>query len=203
MKDHFRKILLFSILSLSYIGLSGQGRAEPVFSLEWGGSVSLLEAYHRNYIADEGYRVDEKGTVSSLRSNGQVILKAGVRFFDHYTVALNSGLMGIRQKRNVIPISARFTYNFDSYSKNGLLTFLEAGMIYPNVSYVSYLGQGGAGYRIRLSNKFSLDLQLSLRVCGDERRIYDPDTGEMINVWNIRKNSSTFLATVYSVSINF
>lgn len=205
MKNTSRKLLIFCILSLMHFTASGQGRAhlEPVFGVEWGGALTLAEYYHWNYIAGEGNRVDEKGNIYSFKSTGVLMAKAGVRFYDHYTATLNSGIIGIRQQRSAVPITARFTYSFHPYDTNGWICYLEGGAVYPNRYYANFIAESGAGYRLNLSHRFSLDFTVSLRVCGDERQITDPETGNEVDVWNIRKNNSLFHAACYKIALNF
>lgn len=180
-----------------------KARMEPVFGVEWGGATTILERYHRNFMAEAGYRVDEKGSVMSLKTTGSLTAKAGIRFNEHYTATVNTGIMGVRQQRSAVPITARFSYNFKNYEQNGLMCFLEAGAIYPNRYYANFITESGVGYRIGLSHRFSLDFMLTFRVCADERKITDPDTGADVDIWNIKKNNSTFFATGYKIGINF
>lgn len=207
MRNSIRKILIFNVLILLCSNIGAQTSQwlgdHLIFGVEWGYSSTFINQYHRNFLASEGNRVDEKGVDLIYKGNGILTAGVGVRFAEKYTFELRSGYIGIRHARHCVPVTGRFTYNFKGYESNGWLTYAEGGIISPHVGYATYTAQIGTGYRVALSRRMSADFTIAARMCGDQPSITDPETGTILPTWNVRTNFSNLGALTFCFGLNF
>lgn len=182
-----------------------QGSVRFKYGVEWGYNATFLDKYHYDYIeAVDGFRVDERDTRLFLYSNGNVLAKAGLEFGDHCSAFILAGYEGIRQDTRIFPVTLRGTYHLAPLSSDGVMTFIEGGAgFHPDFGMRCVIGKAGAGYRIKLSRKGSLDMLAAIQICGDHPPIYDREISGKVPAELVRTSDSMYGALVMSMSISF
>ena len=173
-----------------------------VFGAEWGYTSSLFNIYHNNYLSPEGIRVDEKGVNFDYYSNGHVLAGVGYAFARKYEVGAYLGFIGVAQERRLVPLSLRATYYFDSYLSDGLFCYLDGGPAFGENQNVTLIGKIGGGYRVKLSNRFSLDFLLSFHICSDHPKIFNSDD-QQITGDDLRRNDATYGGLNFTLALRF
>lgn len=208
-----RKTALISIVAIlclmtgkAYAGdLSKKPDLALKYGVEWGYTATFFDYYHSNYFdPDVGYRIDNIETQFYLYSNAHVAAKIGVEFCRHYAVTLLAGYAGIKQDRRIFPVTVRAAFFPVSVSEDGWQFFGEggAGLHHSSEPY-SILGKLGAGYRIKLSRKSSLDFLSYLRLSTDHPGIYSMDIAGHIPEELVRRSDGLYGSLNFSISLNF
>lgn len=206
-----RKFLTVTALLLSGMTLASaacperKGSARVSFGAEWGYTVSVSNTYRMNYIhPQDGFRVDREGTDLYLSSNAFADIFTGLEFHRHYGVSLHAGLAGIRQSRQIVPVSLRETYFFNAFDSDGVMAYIEEGVgFHTNGERQSYLMKIGTGYRIALGSHESLDFGLAFRAVTDHPPVYDSDLKDYIPDEFMRRSDALYTSINISVSVSF
>ena len=145
------------------------------FGAEWSGTATFFSWHHFNYFSPEGYRYDEKGKDTGIMFNGEGLLHVGYDINDRWNLAFYTGLTGISNIHNAIPLSFRATRMFGS-NKYGdrWLAFADAGTGFSLKEQIQeiYSVKLGSGYRFALSPDSKLDLLLAVRCTYTHPEIY-------------------------------
>lgn len=181
------------------------GRPEIKYGVEWGYTATFLNAAKYNYVdPTDGYRVDESNVDFYLYSNAHVAANVGVYFGDHFCTALYAGYEGIKQEKRIFPITVRASYYLKDYRSDGIFCFLEGGTgIHPNDKFFSTIGRIGAGQRLSLSSRGSLDILVSLKITTDRPEIANIHTGYPVPEHYIRFSSAVYGAATVGIALNF
>lgn len=196
-----------AIFFLALVSLLDCRAASPDFSfgVEWGYSISLLKAHHINYLDADGSRVSEQDVTTRSYSNANVLASVGLNLGDKTNISICSGYMGVEDNVRVIPALLRVSFAPRGLKSSGFVASIEggAGM---NVLYndqILGLGGIGAGYRIGLSGKFSIDLKMYLRASYDHPNIYDPTYYGFVPKDRITINQAGYGSAGITVMVNF
>ena len=173
-----------------------------VCGVEWGYTSSLFNIYHNNYLSPEGIRVDDKGFDFDYSSNGHVLAGVSYAFARRYEAGIYLGFIGVAQDRRLAPVSLRATYYFDSYLSDGLFCYLDAGPAFGKNQPVTLIGKLGGGYRMKLSDHFSLDFILSFHVCSDHPNLFYSDDRQITGD-DLRRNDATYGGLNFSLALRF
>ena len=173
-----------------------------VFGVEWGYTSSLFNVYHNNYLSPEGIRVDDKGVDFHYYSNGHIQAGASYAFARKFEVGAYLGFIGVSQERRLVPITLRSTYYFDSYLSDGFFCYLDGGPALGENQNVTLIGKIGGGYRVKLSNRFSLDFLLSFHICSDHPKIFNSDD-QQITGDDLRRNDATYGGLNFTLALRF
>ena len=162
--------ILLLALSVSITGAAQENTARAIdrirFSCEWGYVQTIYHDYHFNILSEEGYRINESFYGFSPHPNGLLLLGAGfVVPAEKLMISIHGGYSGIHEGNRVIPALLRVSFFPRTIQDDGMFYYAQAGAGFhlpagfkTRVSLMSGLG---AGYRIALSERFSLDLILT------------------------------------------
>ena len=162
--------ILLLALSVSITGAAQENTARAIdrirFSCEWGYVQTIYHDYHFNILSEEGYRINESFYGFSPHPNGLLLLGAGfVVPAEKLMISIHGGYSGIHEGNRVIPALLRISFFPRTIQDDGMFYYAQAGAgfhlpagLKTRVSLMSGLG---AGYRIALSERFSLDLILT------------------------------------------
>ena len=175
--------------------------------VEWGCSERFFNAFHYNYISDEGYRVDEEGAAISTSFNGSVYAVATTPVSERISVGLAGGYTGVGMGERMFPLMARMNYHrFDCYS-DGLFHTIDAGIAFRepdnHVHKVAGVIRVGSGYHCILGAECSVDIRLMIRTVFDSPHLDNPETGGYIEERNIRRNNAAYCALELTLGVNF
>ena len=162
--------ILLLALCVSITGAAQENTARAIdrirFSCEWGYVQTIYHDYHFNILSEEGYRINESFYGFSPHPNGLLLLGAGfVVPAEKLMISIHGGYSGIHEGNRVIPALLRVSFFPRTIQDDGMFYYAQAGAGFhlpagfkTRVSLISGLG---AGYRIALSERFSLDLILT------------------------------------------
>lgn len=205
-----RKILL--ALSVTILSLTAQARS-PLFryGLEWGFAPMVYETHHLNYIAGEGYRVDDNDSGASFAANATLLAGFGINLSDHVSMGVYAGYTGLSDENRVLPLSLRATWFPKGVTSDGFLCYADVGTgfhvhisdrIEPDRTPAKTAGIG-AGYHFALTRSIGLDLQMGFREAFDHALILDPDGSGYISGRDIRRNNAAYSALNMSIALTF
>lgn len=198
-------IIIFVML-LTSIGLKAQTEPVPrfTFGAEWGYIATFYSGYHFNFFAPEGYRADPRHQEFTYISNGEVYLHAGYNLNEKYNLSLYLGFSAIGEYHHSIPVSVRLTRY---YKTNNLgdrwfgFIDLGSGVSIKKEPDMMLSGKIGAGYRLSLSRRTSLDFIAGLRTVLTHPDIYY--YGTLIPQDKINRNNAYMSALSLSMSLTF
>lgn len=198
-------IIIFVML-LTSIGLKAQTEPVPrfTFGAEWGYIATFYSGYHFNFFAPEGYRADPRHQEFTYISNGEAYLHAGYNLNEKYNLSLYLGFSAIGEYHHSIPVSVRLTRY---YKTNNLgdrwfgFIDLGSGVSIKKEPDMMLSGKIGAGYRMSLSRRTSLDFIAGLRTVLTHPDIYY--YGTLIPQDKINRNNAYMSALSLSISLTF
>ena len=207
-----RKFTLILILALT-LPFSAARAQEPKvfdrirFSCEWGYIQTLFRDYHYNILSVEGYRIDESFSGFSPYPNGLLLLGAGyVTPGELMMISLHGGYSGIYKSNRIIPALLRVSFYPKKIQNDGMFYYAQAGAGFhlpagftTRVSVISGLG---AGYRIALTPRCSIDLMLSASAAFSKPPIPNPDGPGYVAEQNIRTNKAGYGALSLTIAVN-
>ena len=202
-----RLFTLVLALALALPCLAGGASGRFRSGIEWGANFSFWQFYHFNYISDAGARVDSQDSHFTNYINGTLRAHAGVLLSPAWELDLVSGYVGLWDDRAVVPVNLRLAfYRGGCDLDGGLRLFLEGGPLIGRAKgdAVSWLVREGAGRRIMLSDRLSMDLILSLQQSIDHPggSVFDPGHGIYIPEGNALRSNTSYCALCFSVALN-
>lgn len=207
MRSKLRYLLLSVLILLSGVLCPAQEQPRLLrYGVEWGASTTIATYYHYNYLDNMiGYRIDDSGMDYDRFGNAFVTAYCGLDVSRRIGVSLRSGLTGIQRGRRIVPLTVRGSWYPHGTDADGLFALVEAGLGFPDFFDakpvpLSFLG---GGYRYRLGDGMSVDVQLSWRGALDHPEIWDEQERHYILPQNIRRNDAWHSALVLSVALNF
>lgn len=136
------------------------------FGAEWSYVAYVFSAYHYNYFSPEGYRYNSRGTATSFVSNGEALFHVGYNVTGNWNLAIYTGITGISDFHNAIPLSFRATRLLKPKTNGDRwFTYAEAGSgisLKKQMQEIATLKLGG-GYRVSLSRDTKLDFNAAIR----------------------------------------
>ncbi len=172
--------------------------------LEWGGSFTVLNHYHYNYLDDAvGFRINEEAVRGMFNLNGYFAGYAGMDVAKELNLSLLLGYESIYDGREVMPLSIRLNWYPSGCHSDGLLFFADTGSGIRKSDSMVKRAQIGTGYRLSLSDYSSLDLRLGIRICHDNPDVWDPVEEEYISRRNILRNDAHYFALNFGLVIEF
>lgn len=177
------------------------------FSCEWGYAQSLYRDYHYNIFSEEGYRINESYYGIDPAPNGVLLVGAGfVIPGEHMIVSIHSGYSGIHKGNRIIPALLRFSLYPAGTGNDGVFYYAQAGSGFhvPSTlkTRVSLLSGFGAGYRLSLTGRCSMDFILSAMTAFGKPPIPNPDGPGYVAEENIRTNKAFFGAIALTIAVN-
>ena len=178
------------------------------FSCEWGYIQSLYRAYHYNIFSEEGYRIDERWSGFDLHPNASALLGVGILAFkERFMFSVYGGFGGIHENRRIVPLLLRLSFFPKTATNDGIFYFAQggAGIHYPVTlnRQTSVIAGMGAGYRISLTEKTSIDFLISIKGAYSKPLIPNPDReGSYVSEENIRSNHAGYGALSFSIAVN-
>ncbi len=186
-----------------------QGRDFPrfTFGAEGAYAMSLLNFYHRNYIASEGDRINLKGVKVGFSDSGQILVHAGVNISAKFNLSLESGYCGIYGGERMVPLSLKGTWlSGKNPLKNRWLAFAAAGcgvVTSGNAGDFSGIARIGGGYRVSLNRFAKLDFIAALQCAYIHPETYRTDRGESISGDALRRNEVYVGALTFGIGLTF
>ena len=203
-----RKLLsiLLLTLSVSITGAAQENTARAIdrirFSCEWGYVQTIYHDYHFNILSEEGYRINESFYGFSPHPNGLLLLGAGfVVPAEKLMISIHGGYSGIHEGNRVIPALLRRTIQDDGmfyYAQAGAGFHLPAGL----KTRVSLMSGLGAGYRIALSERFSIDLILTAMAAFSHPPVPNPEGPGFVTDQNVRTSDAHYGALSLTIAVN-
>ena len=198
-------IIIFVML-LTSIGLKAQTEPVPrfTFGAEWGYVRVFYSGYHHNFFSPEGYRADPREYGFNTISNVEGYVHGGYNLSDKYNISLYMGLTALMKYHHAIPVSVRVTRY---YKTNNLgdrwfgFIDLGSGVSIKKEPDMMLSGKIGAGYRLSLSRRTSLDFIAGLRTVLTHPDIYY--YGTLIPQDKINRNNAYMSALSLSISLTF
>lgn len=182
----------------------GETYPKFTFGLEWGYIASLTTIYHYNFYAPEGFRVDEQGIISGVRSNADMYLNVGWNISSLWNVSLYVGYAGVGDLHNILPISVRGTRYFGSDPMDDRwFIFADAGLgicLKTPVQEISAVKIGG-GYQLALSRDTKLNFLISARSTYTHPSIYFD--GSRIPMSRTNRNNAVICALSAGIGLSF
>lgn len=208
-----RKLLsiLLLALSVSITGAAQDNTARAIdrirFSCEWGYVQTIYHDYHFNILSEEGYRINESFYGFSPHPNGLLLLGAGfVVPAEKLMISIHGGYSGIHEGNRVIPALLRVSFFPRTIQDDGMFYYAQSGAgfhlpagLKTRVSLMSGLG---AGYRIALSERFSLDLILTAMAAFSHPPVPNPEGPGFVAEQNVRTSDAHYGALSLTIAVN-
>jgi len=189
----------FAILALLLCSIAICRAGNPrkvVFGTEWGYSPTLFSSH--KYVYKDNYGTTVSDTDAGFHYDGDVffLARAGIRLGNRSELLMQSGLMGIVDRRKCIPVLLRYSYAFEGMERDGAILYADGGIGLPlsrpnNIP--AFIGRIGSGYRLLLARGTSLDFTAGVRAYVDHP----------CDKSSVRKNESFNLGASLGVSLNF
>lgn len=201
-----KKTLIIFLILLSFSHLTeGRGSYPRItFGAEWSYIATYFSGFHYNYFRPDGYRLNEKGSIIGLDSNGEALLHAGYNFNEKWNMSLYTGLTGMTNIHSAIPVTLRVTRFFgDDPLKDRVFAFIDAGSgigLKKQVQEI-FCGKIGGGYRISLSRNTKIDFHLSARCSYTHPQIYFEH--EPISMRWTNRNQALLLSVSAGIGLTF
>lgn len=197
-----KRLALILLLTILWIPSHARSRAPLIrYSVEWGGIQTLYEAGHINYVADEGYRVDDKYNGFSSHFNGYFQASAGIYFASKWCASVGIGFAGLPQGDRMVPVTLKLAFYPKTSRQDGIFFFADGGCgMKRNPCFLSSIG---AGWRVAFNCRQSVDFSLGVNYVLDHPDITDPDTGGTIKASNIRKDNAISCSLGIGIALNF
>lgn len=167
------------------------------FNMDWGYRAAVYQSYSYNYIAEEGFRVDQHGQEAIMNSNGLLNMFIGSQLGDHAELGIFSGYEGIRQDRRVIPLGLRANWLFRGADADGPMCYIEGGAAFHSDCKATGTGTVGAGWHLQLDHGAGLEFKIGINLCGD----HPPIKG--VSKENFMKSDYTYGGVSMTVGISF
>lgn len=181
-------------------------KVELTGGLEWGYTATFYQNHNYIFYDEEGMRVDMVGGAFDYVSNGHVLGRLGLRFFNRADLTFNFGYCGIQDARRILTYSLRAGYYYKGYRNNGVFNFLEGGVGGASTfeSQPIVFGKLGVGYRIKLNDDLSLDAIISYQLSEDHPKNIEDRNHEIIAYYHQLQRSDIFNSALnFSIAINF
>lgn len=207
MLSEMRRSLLILLMAFAFninVIAQNEDKSRFVFGIEWGYVATFHSAYHYNFFAPEGYRVDDYGSSLKYKSNADMYVFAGHEIGKNWEMALYIGYAGVADIHEALPVSIRATRYFgDGQYSDRWFAFIDAGSgISLNRPVQEILtGKMGGGYRVFLSRDTSLHFIVSARMTYTHPQItYDK---QLIDIGMINRNDAFISALSVGLSLSF
>ena len=203
--------ILLLALSVSITGAAQENSARAIdrirFSCEWGYVQTIYHDYHFNILSEEGYRINESFYGFSPHPNGLLLLGAGfVVPAEKLMISIHGGYSGIHEGNRVIPALLRVSFFPLTIQDDGMFYYAQSGAgfhlpagLKTRVSLMSGLG---AGYRIALSERFSLDLILTAMAAFSHPPVPNPEGPGFVAEQNVRTSDAHYGALSLTIAVN-
>ena len=197
-------ILIFLLLFTSVAEARKDEVQRFTFGAEWGYVGVFYSGYHHNFFSPEGYRADPREYGFNTISNVEGYVHGGYNLSDKYNISLYMGLTALMKYHHAIPVSVRLTRY---YKTNNLgdrwfgFIDLGSGVSIKKEPDMMLSGKIGAGYRMSLSRRTSLDFIAGLRTVLTHPDIYY--YGTLIPQDKINRNNAYMSALSLSISLTF
>lgn len=197
-----KKAVLFIMLLISirmYAQTDGADRYPRItYGAEWGYVAMSTVTIHENFFSPDGYRFNRKYTKPGPWNNGELYLHMGYNLNENTNISLYTGMYGIGDVHNAIPLSLRLTRYFGNNSLDDrFFTFIDAGtgISIKREPQKVLSAKIGGGYRISLSRDTKIDFIGGIRYIHTHNQImFDHQMIEL--EWTNRND-----AKAYGISI--
>lgn len=171
----YRIYLIIMLMVLSPIVLCADGRNERVkWGVEWGAQMPAFNSLKCAYLAEDGYLVEYSKRKFRTHTNGSLSAFIGYDIRRNVNLSLYGGYTGLDMNARGVGVSVRASgyfkeHSLGSYSK----LFGEAGISIERKKPLSHFYRIGYGYRLRLSDLVSLDLNCGIQTSFTHPKFYD------------------------------
>lgn len=183
---------------------AGDGKPTFVYGAEWGYGAKILESHKFTFYDEYGSIVSDNSTGLAISGNGYFLLDAGLYFGKKSKICIQSGYMGISEKRQVIPVLMKYTFLPGGHCSDGALMFASGGIGIPldqTFNSIAAMASIGSGYRFYLGNRICVDLSGSIRLSFDHPGI--TDSGRAVSPARTRRNNAMYGAICFGIGLNF
>ena len=203
-----KKLAVICTIVLAFLTCAGAQSREDypriTYGVEWNYVAAVFSAYHYNYFSPEGYRYNSKGTTTSFVNNGEALLHVGYNVTGNWNLAICTGITGISDFHNAIPLSFRVTRLLKPKTNGDRwFTFADAGSgisLKKQMQEIATLKLGG-GYRVSLSRDTKLDFNAAIRCAYTHPDInYDY---EIISQRWINRNDAIVVSATIGMAVTF
>jgi len=208
-KSFIKYVIAIASLTMP-VRLSAQDK-ESVFrfeyGLDWGVTTNVLYYYHVNYSAAEtGARVNTEETKPVCHVNGQMLAYVGTEIGPKWSTELLCGLSALYDGSTSVPMTIRVSFFPNSRDHLKLKLFAEGGSAFaPSFkSQAPLLFKAGAGTRIKLARRVSMDFMAALQMymC-HPTSIWDGVNNTQVYEDMMKKCDSIYAGINISMSLNF
>ena len=205
-----KTILMFIITLLAFLkggaALAGDFYDHLDYGVEWGYTATLQYQHSFVYLSESGSRTLYKGNLLTYKSNGEVLVFAGVKFAKVLTLNACAGWAGVYEGRRVCPLTLRLSCFPRGYSSDGVKILLEGGKCFAK-SFEDkeiMIAKIGAGYRITLSHNIALDFSLNAQMVSDHPLgIYDAEHKTIVDDASLLESNAHYSGLSFVMSLSF
>lgn len=196
--------LILACLALAFPLLTKAGeRASFRYGMEWGVNSAILVGSHSSYISGEGYLVDSRSLDFRSHINGEVMGLIGLEY-KRLGLYVRSGYMGLQKEECVVPVLLRssFALSRSGVEKHGSI-YIEGGCGLQKSKPVSAVTGTGYVYRLRLSEKLTLDLNGGLRISYSHPDVYDKYAERKVPKESLGQSKSLNIGLALTIALVF
>lgn len=199
-----KKLVICILCLLPIIGRADERLPRITFGAEWSYMATIFSGYHYNYFSPEGYRFNVDGTDFHLYNNGEVLLHLGYNINECWNISAYTGIAGIADYHNSIPINVRATRYFGHNPlKDRWFSFVDLGTgitVKRPVEGILSVKAGG-GYRISLSRDTKIDLLGAVRYTYTQPQVYHDNI--TISHEDTNRNDAHLVSLSFGLSLTF
>lgn len=197
-----RLILACLVLTFPLLTKAGE-RASFRYGIEWGVNSAILVGSHSSYISGEGYLVDSRSLDFRSHINGEVMGLIGLEY-KRLGLYVRSGYMGLQKEECVVPVLLRssFALSRSGVEKHGSI-YIEGGCGLQKSKPVSAVTGTGYVYRLRLSEKLTLDLNGGLRISYSHPDVYDKYAERKVPKESLGQSKSLNIGLALTIALVF
>jgi hypothetical protein len=213
MRRIFYILLIICTFNINVSGsnknVKGQnGLSEGDFKLTYGAEWSYIGSIHYsskfNFYDSEGYRENRSESRYGYWNNGEALLHIGYNLNTNWNLSLYTGIIGLDDFHNAIPLSLRATYCFgDSAATDRWISFADVGtgLSLKQQPQEILTGKVGGGYRLSLSRDSKLDFIAALRLAYTHPKVIDGN--DVIPLESVNRNTALIKSFSFGMSITF
>ena len=199
-----RGVIILILTMLSFSASARKDVPRITYGAEWSYVATSFSRYHYNFFTSEGYRFNIHANDTRFYNNGEVLLHIGTNLNEYWNVSLYSGVAGLANYHNSVPVSIRFSRHYgDNPLSDRWFTFIDAGSgftIKLPVQAIASVKLGG-GYRMSLTPDSKIDVVAALRSTYTQPQIYHD--GELIDRKYTNRNDVYLFSASVGISLTF
>lgn len=199
-----KAVIICLMILLPVLGRAGNDYPRITFGAEWSYIAAIYSSYHYNYFSPDESRFNITGNEFKHYDNGEVLLHIGYNLDKYWNISAYTGLSGIADYHNSIPINLRITRYFGNNAlKDRWFSFIDvgSGITIKKQAQAIMSAKLGAGYRISLSKDTKIDFISAIRNTYTQPQVYHEK--ETIRLENTNRNDAYILSLSLGIALTF